>query len=156
MDAPLPSSVGEPSEGGDKEINMDELDRLKEKIITLEGYLREAHKENNALLESRVISATYTITKQFAEAARIVRMDGGIIPANQITASVEMRMNYAGIIPMQTIGEIVEFDGSTMQNVSINGKDGELVKIVDPGYKIVINNNDYILTFAWVKNIGEK
>ena len=134
---------------------MDELDRLKEKIITLAGYLREAHKENNALLESRVISATYTITKQFAEAARIVRMDGGIIPASQITASVEMKMNYAGIVPMQSIGEIVEFNSSTMRNVNINGKDGELVEIVDPAYKIVINNNDYILTSAWVKTVKE-
>jgi hypothetical protein len=132
---------------------MDEIDRLKEKIITLEGYLREAHKQNDTLLESRVISATYTITKQFAEAARIVRMDGGIIPASQITASIESKMRYAGIVPMQSIGTIVEFNGSTMKNVSIDGKDGELVEIVDPGYKIVINNNDYILTTAWVKDI---
>jgi hypothetical protein len=131
---------------------MDEIDRLKEKIITLEGYLREAHKENNALLESRVISATYTITKQFAEAARIVRMDGGIISASQITASVESKMHYAGLVPMQSIGDIVKFDSAIMKNVSINGNDGEMVKIVDPGYKIVINNNDYILTFAWVKS----
>jgi len=131
---------------------MDEIDRLKEKIITLEGYLKEAHKENNALLESRVISATYTITKQFAEAARIVRMDGGIISASQITASVESKMHYAGLVPMQSIGDIVKFDSAIMKNVSINGNDGEMVKIVDPGYKIVINNNDYILTFAWVKS----
>ena len=132
---------------------MDEIEELKQELEKVKGFLRESRKENNALLESRVSSTVYTVAKAFAEAAKTVKQDCGIVPTWQINATMQQRLEYAGIIQMQKIGDIVEYNPEIMVRLDASQPQKEKVEIVYPSCKIVINGNDYILTSASVKNV---
>jgi hypothetical protein len=117
--------------------------------------LREAQMTNNDLLANRITSSLLTTSSAFASAARVVRLDGGVLPASQINLTVEQRLNDAGIRPAQEIGEVLGFNPSTMKLVDGEAREGQPVEIVDPAYELTILGKKTLLTQALVRCIME-
>ena len=97
----------------------------------------------------------YTTAKAFAGIARLVRLEGGIIPASQISATVDLKLRDVGIVPIQKPGDRVPFDSSLMQPLNGKPKPQEIVEIVDPVYELVFQGNQLLLTPALVRCIME-
>ena len=131
------------------------MENLEKEIETLKQQLKASQEQNMALLNARVVSACWTMARGFAEAARVIRLEGGIVPIEQIKAVTEMKLKQANITAMQQKGDKVQFNPSTMKNVNKDSVEGELVEIIDPSYQLAINNEEYILNIAWVKTITE-
>ena len=131
------------------------MENLEKEIETLKQQLKASQEQNMALLNARVVSACWTMARGFAETARVIRLEGGIVPIEQIKAVTEMKLKQANITAMQQKGDKVQFNPSTMKNVNKDSVEGELVEIIDPSYQLAINNEEYILNIAWVKTITE-
>lgn len=132
-----------------------QLNLLEGELDKLNGHLQAANDSNNELLFSRVSSAIYTTAKAFAGIARLVRLEGGILPASQISATVDLKLRDVGIVPIQKPGDRVPFDSSLMQPLNGKPKPQEIVEIVDPVYELVFQGNQLLLTPALVRCIME-
>ena len=127
--------------------------RLETELDTLRAQLKASQTENDDLVASKVVSAMYTTSKAFATAARTVRLDGGVLPANQISSNVGFRLSQVGIEPKQVVGDRVPFDPKTMESVDGQPSELEIVEIVDPAYELKFQGNTYILTTSLVRCI---
>jgi hypothetical protein len=136
-------------------VQADQLNLLEDELNKLNRHLQAANDSNNELLFSRVSSAIYTTAKAFAGIARLVRLEGGILPASQISATVDLKLKDVGIVPIQKPGDRVPFDSSLMQPLQGKPKPQEIVEIVDPVYELVFQGNQLLLTPALVRCIME-
>lgn len=136
-------------------VQVEQLNLLEDELSKLHGHLQAANDSNNELLFSRVSSAMYTTAKAFAGIARLVRLEGGILPASQISATVDLKLRDVGIVPIQKPGDRVPFDPSLMQPLNGKPKPQEIVEIVDPVYELVFQGNQLLLTPALVRCIME-
>jgi len=127
--------------------------RLEAQVSTLKAQLKAAQTANDELVASKVVSAMYTTSKAFAAAARIVRLDGGVLPPSQIASSVSFRLSQVGIEPTQITGDKVPFDPKSMESVDGRPSEFEIVEIVDPAFELRFQGNTYILTTALVRCI---
>ncbi len=128
-------------------------ERLEIELAALRVQLEAAQTSNDELVASKVVSAMYTTSKAFASAARIVRLDGGVLPASQIASSVSFRLSQVGIEPTQVTGDKVPFDPKTMESVDGQPSESEIVEIVDPAFELRFQGNTYVLTTSLVRCI---
>lgn len=129
------------------------VERLEAQVSTLKTQLKAAQTANDELLASRVISAMYTTSKAFATSARILRLDGALIPLHQINAVISEKLEAAGITPRLKIGDEVSYDPQQMSSLVGEIEVGTRVEVVDPIYELNFQGQTFTLTQALVRSI---
>lgn len=129
------------------------VERLEAQVSTLKAQLKAAQTANDELLASRVISAMYTTSKAFATSARILRLDGALIPLAQINAVISEKLESAGITTRLKIGDEVSYDPQQMASLVGEIEVGARVEVVDPIYELNFQGETFTLTQALVRSI---
>lgn len=129
------------------------VERLEAQVSTLKAQLKAAQTANDELLASRVISAMYTTSKAFATSARILRLDGALIPLDQINAVISEKLESAGITTRLKIGDEVSYDPQQMASLVGEIEVGTRVEVVDPIYELNFQGQTFTLTQALVRSI---
>lgn len=127
--------------------------RLERELEILKSQLKAAQTANDELLASRVISAMYTTSKAFATSARILRLDGALIPLDQINAVISEKLESVGITTRLKIGDVFSYDPQQMASLSGEIEVGTRVEVVDPIYELNFQGQKFTLTQALVRSI---
>jgi hypothetical protein len=122
-----------------------ELDLAKAKLQELNSNLDRLVAVRETTNEEEVAKASFSLASLNARILDLLGNDLGRVPNEQIVAMAVEYSRVQGISPIGVPGEEVEFNPETHKAKAHLAQNGDLVKIVRVGYRLVGKYREYVL-----------